>query len=454
VAAANKAASSNGSATKSGAPRKRAAPRRPAKAQPAPSPSLVDLSGGTRVLLFTGKGGVGKTTTAAATALRCAELGRRTIVLSTDPAHSLADAFDVELGPLTREIAPNLFGQQLDAQDRMEDAWADIQDWLREVFDWAGVDGIQAEELSVLPGLDEVFALADIKQYASSGEWDVVVVDCAPTAETIRLLSLPEILSWYMDRLFPVGRRVNKMVSPVLARVTSLPVANDDVFVAGRRFYERLDGVREILGDADRSSVRLVVNPERMVIAEARRTHTYLSLFGYRVDAVVANRLLPEAITDPWFDRWKAAHAEHLDTIEEGFAPVPVLRAELAAEELIGLDRLREFAIGLYGDQDPAAILHRGEPLEVVERPEGGFVLRLDLPNTNKDDIDLGRREDELLVRVGPYRRSVLLPDSLRRRAVTGATLQGRVLEIGFAGDHDGGNGVARARGRRKTARR
>ena len=247
----------------------------------------------TRVLLFTGKGGVGKTTTAAATAVRCADAGLRTIVLSTDPAHSLADAFDVPLGPLPAPIADNLWGQQLDAQERMEEGWHEIQGYLREVFNWAGVDGLEAEELSVIPGLDEIFSLTDIKGFAESGEWDVVVVDCAPTAETIRFLSLPDILARYMERLFPVGRRVNKVIAPVLSRVTSLPVADDGVFENVSAFYDRLDGVREILIDPARSSVRLVVNPERMVIAEARRTYTYLSLFGYRVDAVIANRLLP-----------------------------------------------------------------------------------------------------------------------------------------------------------------
>src|SRR5688500_15615521 len=259
-----------------------------------------------RILLFTGKGGVGKTTTAAATALRCADDGLRTIVLSTDPAHSLADAFDVELGPLPVEVVPNLFGQQLDSQDRLEDAWQDIQGYLLEVFAWAGLEGVEAEELSVLPGLDEVFALADIREHAESGQWDVVVVDCAPTAETLRLLSLPEVLSWYMARIFPTARKVNRVVSPVLSRVTQLPAPGDAVFGALARFYARLAGVRELLTDARRTSVRLVVNPERMVIAEAKRTYTYLSLFGYRVDGVVANRLLPDAITDPWFDAWKS----------------------------------------------------------------------------------------------------------------------------------------------------
>jgi arsenite-transporting ATPase len=308
-----------------------------------------------RILLFTGKGGVGKTTTAAATALRCADAGLRTLVMSTDPAHSLGDAFGSPLGPV-------------------------------------------------------------------------------PTAETIRFLSLPDILAWYMERLFPVSRRVNKAISPVLKRVTSLPVAGDGVFAAGRRFYERLDGVRELLTDPAVTSVRLVVNPERMVIAEARRTYTYLSLFGYRVDAVVANRMLPDDITDPWFKKWRELHAEHLATIESSFAPLPVLRAELAADELVGPERLREFGEAVYGDLDQAAVLHEGEPLKVTRRA-GAYHLTLQLPFADHDDLDVGRKDDELLVRVGPYRRAIVLPDSLRRRTITDATLRQGKLRVVFAGD-------------------
>ena len=387
-----------------------------------------------RVLLFTGKGGVGKTTTAAATALRCAEAGLRTMVISTDPAHSLADAFAVDLGDHATPVTDGLWGQQLDAQARMEESWGEIQSYLQEVFDWAGLDAIEAEELAVIPGLDEVFALSDIKTHASSGQWDVLVVDCAPTAETIRFLSLPDILSWYMERLFPVGRRVNKTVGPILRRVTNLPVAGDHVFSATRRFYDRLDGVRELLSDSHTTSVRLVVNPERMVIAEARRTYTYLSLFGYHVDAVIANRLLPDDVTDPWFDRWRALHAEHLKTIEESFAPLPVLKARLAGDELVGIDRLRDFAHTLYGELDPSAPLHEGEPLKVTKRG-ATYTLTLELPFADHDDLEVGRRDDELLVRVGPYRRAVLLPDSLRRRDVTGAAFKQGKLKVTFAGD-------------------
>jgi arsenite/tail-anchored protein-transporting ATPase len=394
-----------------------------------------------RILLFTGKGGVGKTTTAAATALQCAEAGHRTLVLSTDPAHSLADSFATPLGSRPSVIAEPgggtgkglLAGQQLDAQERLEDSWGEIQDYLVEVFDWAGASAIESEELAVLPGLDEVFALADIKAFAQSGEWDVIVVDCAPTAETLRLLSLPDVLAWYMERVFPVGRRVNRVIGPVLKKVTSLPVAGDEVFGAGRRFYERLDGVKDLLCDPSVASVRLVVNPERMVIAEARRTYTYLSLFGYPVDAVVANRLLPDAVHDPWFDRWRAAQAEHLDEIADAFAPLPILRSELADGEVVGLDRLRRFGAALYGDLDPAALLHEGERLR-VDRQDGEWVLLVPLPLADRDDLELGRRDDELLLRAGPYRRRITLPDSLRRRSVAGAALDDGLLRVTFSG--------------------
>jgi arsenite-transporting ATPase len=393
----------------------------------------------TRILLFTGKGGVGKTTASAATALRCADAGLRTLALSTDPAHSLGDAFDVDLGPLVAPVSENLWAQQLDAQDRMEDAWAEIQRYLMEVFRWAGVEGLEAEELSVVPGLDEVFALSDIKQHATTGDWDVLVVDCAPTAETIRLLSLPDVLGRYMERVFPMGRRVNKVVSPLMARVTNLPVAGDDVFAATERFYERLAGVRELLTDGRRTSVRLVVNPERVVIAEARRTHTYLSLFGYHVDAVIANRLLPDEVSDPWFARWKEAHAEHLAAIDSGFAPVPVLRVPLQPTEQVGPEALRSFADALYADEDPTARFGTREPMRVRRRGDA-MVLDVDLPFTDHDELDLGRVGDELLVRVGPYRRGLVLPDALRRRVVSSAKLRGGRLSVTFAPVLGGGD--------------
>jgi arsenite-transporting ATPase len=230
-----------------------------------------------------------------------------------------------------------------------------------------------------------------------------------------------------------MGRAVNKVVGPVLSRMSNLPVAGDEVFAAAQRFYDQLDGVRELLTDPQRTSIRLVVNPERIVIAEARRTHTYLSLFGYRVDAVVANRLLPDEVVDPWFKAWREAHAEHLTAIVDGFAPVPVLRAELAPEEPVGVERLRAFAEALYGDVAPESRLHDAEPFR-VDAEGDELVLRLPLPGADRDELDLAQRDDELLVRLGPYRRALLLPDSLRRRTVTAATLEDDVLTVRFTG--------------------
>jgi arsenite-transporting ATPase len=378
-----------------------------------------------------GKGGVGKTTVAAATALAAAEAGHRTLVLSTDPAHSLADALQVPVGTRPTAVVERVDAQQLDARERMEESWDDIRRYLVEVLDWAGVAGVEAEELAVLPGLDEVFALSDLHDLVEVGNWDTLVVDCAPTAETIRLLSLPEVLSWYMDRAFPATRRLNKVVGPVVAKVSSLPVAGDEVFAAGHRFYERIEGVRTLLADGDTTTTRLVVNPERMVVAEARRTHTYLSLFGYRVDAVVVNRLLPDGIVDPWFDRWKDVHAEQLGEIGRAFAPLPLLEAELADEELLGVEALSAFGRSLYRGDDPTRPMHAGTPMRLA-RDDGTVRLELDLPGAERGAVGVGRRGDELIVTVGPYRRAVMLPDSLRRRTVREAAFDDGRLVVTF----------------------
>jgi arsenite/tail-anchored protein-transporting ATPase len=373
-----------------------------------------------RILLFTGKGGVGKTTVAAATATRAAEHGLRTIVCSTDPAHSLADVFDVPLGDRPTPIAQCLSGQQLNARVRFEEAWEDVRTYLVDVLDWAGADAVEAEELAVIPGLDEVFALADIKEFATSGEYDLVVVDCAPTAETIRLLSLPDVLGWYMERMFDTQRRLTRLARPIMQRVSGIPIAGDSVFGAVRRFYDRLDGVRELLTDGDITSARLVVNPERLVVAEARRTFTYLSLFGYHVDAVVANRILPAELDDPWFTQWRATQSAYLDVIAEAFAPVPVLEAELSNEEVVAMPALSLFAKRLYGDADVAARLSYTEPFR-VEASGDALLLSVQLPFTERNDVRLGCTDDELVLTVGPHRRAIVLPDSLVRRSVAGA---------------------------------
>jgi arsenite-transporting ATPase len=384
-----------------------------------------------RIILFTGKGGVGKTTVASATALRLAAAGRKTLIMSTDPAHSLADAFGIDLGPEPTEVASNLWAEQIDPQRRLEENWREIQQHAIAVLNWAGLQDVEAEELSVIPGLDELFSLADVKRHHDDDPYDVLVVDCAPTGETLRLLSLPDIIQWYMERIFPIERKVMGALRPVASRITSFPLPDQGVYEAVKRFYDKLEGVRQVLTDAATTSVRLVVNPERMVIAEARRTFTYLNLFGYRVDAVIANRLLPDAVSDPYFQRWKELQVEHLTSIEESFSPVPILKAHLRDRELVGGDDLAVLGDELYGSLDPGAVLFRDDPMTIT-RDGIDYRLTLRLPFTDRDDLELATKGDELFVKVGTYRRTIILPKLLLSRAITSAALTDGRLEIVF----------------------
>ena len=387
-----------------------------------------------RVVLVTGKGGVGKTTVAAATAIRAADRGHRTLVMSTDPAHSLADAYQVALGDAPTEVATDLAAQQIDSQQRLEESWGAVRDYLTEIFDWSGLQGIEAEELTVFPGMDELFSLATVRDHAYSGRYDAIIVDCAPTAETLRLLSLPDVMAWYMEKMFPVGRKLAKVVRPVMSRVSSMPVADDQVFDSVAQFYERLDGIREILSDPEVTSARLVMNPEKMVIAEARRTYTYLGLFGYAVDAAIVNRVLPDTVADPYFKRWHEIQAEHLESVEEGFADVDIRRLRLFDEEMVGVDKLRLVGDELYGETDPIARMSNGAPFRMEDDDEN-VVLVIGVPFAEHDDVDVLRHEHELFITVGPYRRSFVLPDSLRRRQVLRAQLSAGELRVTFGLD-------------------
>jgi arsenite-transporting ATPase len=385
-----------------------------------------------RIVLFTGKGGVGKTTVAAATAVRAARSGQRTLVTSTDPAHSLADSFDLPMGDDTVQIADNLWAEQIDAQARLEANYRDIQEHVISLLSWMGVDSVEAEELSVIPGLDEIFSLTDMRRHADSGKFDLLIVDCAPTAETLRLLSLPEVMNWYIERIFPIHRGVTKTIRPVLTRMTTMPIPDERIFAAVERLHRNLEAVRRLLTDEKESSVRLVVNPERMVIAEARRTYTYLSLFGYRVDAVVVNRIIPDEVNDPYFGKWKDIHTEHIHEIERSFQPVPILRARLFEQEMVGKDLLERMGEEVYGDLEAAAVLHRDQPIKVRKRGQW-YVLVMRLPFTDRDDIDVHRKADELYVRVGSYKRSLILPHALQRLEVKQARLSDEGLEVRFA---------------------
>jgi arsenite-transporting ATPase len=388
-----------------------------------------------RVLLFTGKGGVGKTTASAATATLAAGRGLKTLVISTDPAHSLADTVDQALGAEPTEIDGGLYGQQIDAQRGFERSWREVQDYLRSVLDKSGVDPMAAEELTVLPGAEEVLALLEVRRQVTSGTWDLVVVDCAPTAETLRLLALPEALSWYMDRVFPASRRLARAMRPVLSRTSSVPVPQDSVFAAVERLHGELGEVRALLTDPQRSTVRLVLTPEAVVVAEARRTLTSLTLYGYRVDGVVANRIFPPG-DDAWRAGWVAAQAIQLDEVAQSFAPLPVWRSPYRAGEPVGLEELAAFGAEAYGTGDPLALPPPRELMSVA-RTRDGFDLLLDLPLAERHEIDLVRRGDELVVTVGSRRRVIALPSVLRRCDVAGAALRDGRLVVSFTPDPD-----------------
>lgn len=383
-----------------------------------------------RIVLFTGKGGVGKTTTAAGTAALAARSGLRTLVMSTDAAHSLADALGRPVGAEPATLEDNLFAQQVDAQRRFEQSWTEIQSYLLSVLDAAGVDPIAAEELTVVPGAEEVLALLELRKQVRSGEWDVILVDCAATAETIRLLALPEALGWYMDRVFPAERRIVRALRPVLTRAAGVPMPHDNVFAAVERLHRDLDDVRLLL-TGEGASVRLVLTPERVVLAEARRSLTTLSLFGYRVDGVIANRVFPDDGADSWRSAWVSSQTQVMDEVRESFDGLPVWRSTYRDREPVGVDAVAEMAAAAYCGDDALA-LHDGPGAVVVTRTPNGAELRLALPLVDRSDVELARHGDDLVVAVGSYRRLLSLPLVLRQYAVAGANVATGTLVVRF----------------------
>lgn len=394
-----------------------------------------------RILLYTGKGGVGKTSVAAATALRAADRGVRTIVFSTDAAHSLADCFDVAVGPEPTAIAPHLWAQELDITTALDHYWGTIQDWISALLARRGMDQIIAEELAILPGMEELASLLHITHYHDSGDYDLIIVDCAPTGETLRLLSFPEVLRWWMTHLFPIHRQAANVLRPFVRPLLGIPVPDDTVFESVQQLYGQLDRMRALLCDPVLSSVRLVMNPEKMVIKEAQRTYTYLSLYGYGCDAVICNRILPADLVVPYFAAWQAQQSQNLQLIEGAFAPLPILRVPLFEQEVLGLSMLRRLAEALYGESDPAGHFADGRAQSFLQE-NGHYVLRLALPFASREAIQLTRNGDELLVRVGAYRRNIVLPHALVNRDTQSATFEDNELRITFGVPAEGTKGA------------
>ena len=388
-----------------------------------------------RILLYTGKGGVGKTTIASATALNCAQRGYRTLAISTDAAHSLSDSFDKAAGNTPAPIAENLWAQETDLSSTVNEQWSTIQQWLATLLAWRGLREIIADEMAFLPGMEELSNLLYIVHYAESGQYDVIVVDSAPTGETLRLLSFPEVLNWWMKRMFPVERQLAKVVRPMLKPLLNMPIPDEQVMDSIQQLFPQINQMRSLLTDPDITSIRLVLNPEKMVIKQTQRTFTYLNLYGYSTDMVICNRLIPERVTDHYFDYWKMNQAQYYKEIEERFAPLPVFSLPLLEQEVVGIEMLRKTAKELYEDKNPIEIFHHGKAHN-FNKEDGQYVLSFDFPYTRKEEISLIKNNDELVVQVGAYRRNIVLPKTIVNLPVEGAKLEDKKLVIRFgAGD-------------------
>jgi len=385
-----------------------------------------------RVILFTGKGGVGKTSVAAATAVRSARAGYRTVIMSTDPAHSLGDSFDVELGNDATKVADNLWAHEVSSLHEMQRHWAKLHDYAAEVFATQGLDEVVADEVANPPGMDEIASLMWIKHYAQRAEHDLLVVDCAPTGETLQLLTFPDAAKWWLDKIYPWERRAMRLARPMLQPLMGIPLPSDEVYASLKDLLVDLGGMRKVLTDPAMTTVRIVLNLEKMVVKEAKRAYTYLSLFGYVTDAVVVNRLLPGDLHDELFKKWQLIHQRYQVEVEESFAGIPIFNVPLFDREVVGPAMLAKMAEAVYGDQDPVQHFATTSP-QRIDKDGSDYVLTLKVPFADRSEVDLSRRNGELYVTVGNYRREVSLPTVLAKRDTAGATVSDGELRVRFS---------------------
>jgi arsenite-transporting ATPase len=389
-----------------------------------------------RVILMTGKGGVGKTSVAAATGLKCAELGHKTLVLSTDPAHSLADSFDMELGHDPHPVVDNLWGAELDALMELEGNWGAVKRYITEVLQARGLDGVQAEELAILPGMDEIFGLVRMKRHYDEGDFDVLIIDSAPTGTALRLLSLPEVSGWYMRRFYKpfqsVSAALRPLFEPIFKPIAGFSLPSNEVMDAPYEFYQQIEALEKILTDNKQTSVRLVTNPEKMVIKESLRAHAYLSLYNISTDLIIANRIIPDEVEDPFFKKWKENQVIYKQEIYDNFHPLPVKEAPLFSEEMCGLKALERLKDILYEkDEDPSKVYYAENTIKVVQI-DNCYSLELYLPGIPKEQIKLNKTGDELNVRIGNHRRNLVLPQALAALTPSGAKMEDDYLKIRF----------------------
>jgi len=383
-----------------------------------------------RIVLYLGKGGVGKTTVAAATALRCAELGYRTLVASTDIAHSLADSFDLPLSSEPVEIAPNLWAQEISVVADMHNYWGIIQEYVSGFVSGPGISNVVADELSAIPGMDEIVSLLHINKQAQEQNFDRVIIDAAPTGETIRLLTIPDTFRWYAGHLSRYETGMIKALKPFAGRMLKGPL---ELMNALEKLDEATSELRETLSDPEITSYRVVLQPEKMVIREAERAISYLGLFNYPVDSVVVNRILPDAADEGEFYRKRREiQARYLQMIEDNFRPLPIWRAPYYAEEVVGVDALSRLAVDCFGNEDPGQIFYTGTLQEIIELENGGYRLRIPIPFVTGTDVRLRKRGDEMFITIGNFKREMILPMVLAKMRAAGGALRDGMLEIDF----------------------
>ncbi len=386
-----------------------------------------------RTLIFTGKGGVGKTTVSAATALAAAARGYKTLVMSTDAAHSLGDSFDRDLTSEPVEIERNLWAQEINVLDELSRNWQVIQEYMAAVMNAIGeVDEIISEEMAILPGLEEMCGLLEIFRAETSGRYDCLIMDCAPTGQTLKLLSLPDVVQWWIDKILPIERRVARTVRKVKRSILGIPIPTDELYDAVETLFNDIGTLKKMLTDPAQTSIRLVVNPENMVIEEAQRAYTYLNLYGYPVDGIIANKILPPQVADDYFRSWQKTQTRHLATIRDVFAPLPVLETYLMPDEVFCKEHLVRLAETLYNGRDPLDSYHRGNPQTIVKEGED-YLFSLELPFIDKNELDVRRKGgDRLILQTGGWRREIFLPSSLAQKRLQKAALEKGVLTIRF----------------------
>lgn len=392
-----------------------------------------------RVLLFAGKGGVGKTSIAAATALLAAKRGYRTIVISLDSAHNLSDAFELEGGlfdvkgePV--QVTENLWVQEINVQEEIKRHWSEVHEYISALFKASGVKDILAEELAILPGMEEVSGLLYVNSYARRGEFDLIVLDCAPTGEAVRFVSLPTIFEWYMKKFFNLERKIAKIVGPFVEKLYNVPMPEDSCFDRLEELFERLEGVERLLSDANVTSVRLVTNPEKIVVKETQRAFIYFSLYGLCVDGVIVNKVLPQEVKDEFFYQWQMLQGRYISELEGYFSPVPVFKLPLYHHEVKGLESLERLALDLYGEKDPTAVFRSEAPFR-FSKVDGRYNLEVKMPFVGKGELELSKKGDELIITVGVFKRHVILPKSIAALNPKAARLEGDLLKITFEGE-------------------